>query len=181
MKMSTMEKRSKAKIAMMFGAYYGFSAIIVMMLFYLLNLDPQSKIPSLLNYALLVLFMVLGMRTYRDQDNGGLLSYGEAVGTGLLVSVFGGVILSVFTVVLFTFIDPGMTEKLLEAAREQMIENGTPDSQVEMGLQMAKNMMSPIWLFVLGMLGSAFMGLIFSLIVAIFVRREANPFQSNIG
>jgi hypothetical protein len=176
-----MEKQSKTKVAMTFGAYNGLSAVIVMILFYLIDFDAQSKIPSVITYALMTLFIVLGMRTFRDRDNDGFISYGSAVGTGTLISLIGGVIQSVYSVIFIKFIDPSFTEKAIEVARQKLIEDGTPDNQIEMGLEIARTMMSPMWLFFFGIIGSLFVGAIISLIVAAFVKKEANPFQSNIS
>jgi hypothetical protein len=173
-----MESQSRIKKAMMYGAYYGFSAIAVMLLFYLLDADPKSKIPSLVNYVLLILFIVLGIKSYRDEECGGYISYGKSVGTGILISVFGGILVSVFTIVLFTMIDPGMTERILDEARQGMIEQGFPDEKIEKGIEIAHKMMTPFFMFLLGILGSAITGVIFSLIVSVFVKKEQSPFES---
>lgn len=173
-----MESQSRIKKAMMYGAYYGFSAIAVMLLFFLLDVDPKSKSPSLISYTLLIVFTVLGIKSFRDEECGGYISYGKSVGTGLLISVFGGILISVFTIVLFTLIDPGMSERILEESRQQLVERGMSDEQIETGLGIARKMMSPIWMFFMGIIGSGIIGVLFSLIISVFMKKEQSPFES---
>jgi hypothetical protein len=125
--------------------------------------------------------MTMAIKSHRDEDLGGYISYGKSVGTGILISVFGGAIVGVFSIVLFTLIDPAMTERILDTARQQMIENGLPDDQVEQAVEISRQFLTPIWLFVFGLVGSAVVGLILSLIVSVFTKREASPFDSNLG
>lgn len=174
-------KRSKIKVAMNFGAMYGLSTIIVMLLFYFMDSDIQSKAPTWISYLLLGLFMYMGIKSYRDNDQGGFISYGSSVGTGVLISIFGGIITGGFTMILFSFIDPGMGEKIIEAAREQMLEKNMPEDQVEVAMEWTRKMMSPVWLVIWSVVGAAFIGLVFSLIISVFTKKEQNPFQSNIG
>src|SRR4051812_46571629 len=109
-------QRSQSKIAMNYGGMYGLSVVVCMLLFYFLGTDIQSKIPQLINYLLLILFTVIGIKNYRDQDLGGYITYGKSLGTGILISVFGGIITGAFTIVLFTMIDPSMAQKIIEGA-----------------------------------------------------------------
>lgn len=168
--------RSKVNVSMTYGAYYGLSAVVMMFLSYFLSADMKSSLPTILSYVLLALFMFLGTKSYRDHDLGGGISYGQCLSTGVLISIFGGIIVAVFSVVMFTLIDPSMTEKILEDARQRMFEQGTPDDQIEMAINMSRKFMSPIWLFLFGVLGSAFAGFLISLFVSIFVRKSTNPF-----
>jgi hypothetical protein len=123
----------------------------------------------------------MGIKSYRDYELGGYIGYGKAVGTGTLIAVYGGVITGVFTLVFFMYIAPDMVDRIIEAAQQSMSEQGMSDDQIELASKMSRKFMTPGWMLMFSILGNAIMGLIFSLIIAIFLRKEQNPFSSNIG
>jgi hypothetical protein len=174
-----MEKRSQVKVAMSYGAMYGLSSAAIYFIFYFAGADMQAKSPQLISYVLLILFLVMGIKSYRDQELGGHISYGKSLGTGVLIGMFGGIITGFSTVLMFTIIDPALAEKIVEKAQEQMIEKGgMSEDQIEMAMSWTRKMMSPIFLFLFSILGGAFMSFLFSLIISIFTKKEASPFQS---
>jgi hypothetical protein len=175
------QPRTKFQVAAMYGAYYGLASILSMLLFYVLNFEIRSSLPTLIGYGLLILFMVMGTKNYRDHELGGFISYGSALGTGVLISICGGFLIAGWTVILFSFIDPEMVQRILDSTQEQMIQQGMPDAEVEKALDMARRFMTPTWLFLLSIAGSAFMGFLFSLFTSIFLKKDSNPFQSNLG
>jgi hypothetical protein len=174
-----MEKRTQVKVAMTYGGMYGLASAAIYFIFYFAGADMQAKSPQFISYILLIMFLVMGMKSYRDQELGGYITYGRSLGTGILIGMFGGIITGFCTVLMFTMIDPGLAEKIVEKAQEQMIEKGTmSEDQIEMAMGWTRKMMSPIFLFIFSILGSAFMSFLFSLIISIFTRKEASPFQS---
>ncbi len=175
-------KPSQIKIAMKFGAIYGFSSIAVFLLFYLLGTDIQSKLPQWISYSLLVLFIVMGIKAYRDESLDGFIGYGKSLGTGVLIAIFGGFITGIFTLIFFQYLAPEMVQKIMDEAQKSMVERGgMSDEQIEMAMSMTAKFMTPFWLFLFSVIGSGFMGLIFSLIISVFMKKEQNPFNSNLG
>src|SRR4051812_18187938 len=108
-----MEKRSQVKVAMNYGAMYGLSAAALYMIFYFAGADVQSKAPQYLGWILLIAFLVMGIKSYRDQDLDGYMTYGRSLGTGVLIGLFGGIVTGFSTVLMFTVIDPGLAEKII--------------------------------------------------------------------
>lgn len=179
---TTMEnKRSQAKVAMNYGLLYGLAGIAITLLFYFLGTDMESKIPMLTGFAALILFIIIGVKSYRDEDLEGYISYGKSLGTGTLIALFGSIITAIFTVILFTYIAPELPEKIIENAQQKLAEKGMSDAQMEQGIKMTRMFMSPVWLFFFSILGTTFWGFVFSLIISIFTKKESNPFNSNIG
>jgi hypothetical protein len=174
-------QRTQIKVAMNYGTLYGLSGVAVFLLFYFVGTDIQSRLPQWISYIILIIFIVMGVKSYRDEDLGGNISYGKSLGTGVLISVFGGIISAVFSLLFFTYIAPEMTQKILDAAQQSMVEQGMSEEQIEMGMGYTQKFMTPTWLFLFSVLGSAVMGFIFSLVISIFMKKEANPFNSNIG
>ncbi len=173
-------KRKQSKVAMSYGTMYGLASSIIYLVFYFGGASIESKIPQWIGYVLLIIFIYMGIKNYRDQDLGGYINYGRSLGTGVLIGLFGGVITGFFTVLMFTVIDPGMAQKILDAAQQRMLEKGMPEDQIEMGMKWTRKFMSPAILFVFSILGSAFMALIFSLIISVFTKKEQNPFNAQV-
>lgn len=165
---------------MTYGAYYGLSGIIVMLVFHFANTDFESKWPQVLSYLLLITFMVLGIKSYRDEEGGGFISYGSSLGTGILIAIFGSILTGAFSVLLFNFIDPDMLQKVIEKTQEKLTNQGMSEEQISISIEWTRKFMTPFWLFFFSVLGGAFMGFLFGLFISIFMRREQNnPFQSN--
>ncbi len=173
-------KRTQAKVAMTYGSMYGLATAIIGLVFYFAGADIQSKWPQWISYILLILFIVMGIKNYRDQELEGYISYGKSLGTGVLIGLFGGIITGFFTVILFTVIDPGLTQKILEVTQQQFIDKGMPEEQIQTALSWTRKFMGPIPLFLFSILGGAFMAMIFSLIISIFTKKEQNPFTTQL-
>jgi len=180
-KLNIMEnKRKQSKVAMTYGTMYGLASSIVYLVFYFGGADIESKSPQWIGYLLLCIFIFLGIKSYRDQDLNGYITYGRSLGTGVLIGLFGGIITGFFTVLMFTVIDPGMAQKIMDAAQQRMVDKGMAEDQIEMGMKWTRKFMSPAILFVFSIVGSAFMALIFSLIISVFTKKEQNPFNTQI-
>ena len=171
-------KRSQMKVAMTYGAMYGLSATIIYLIFYFAGAGMQSKWPQYIGYGLLITFLVLGIKSYRDQDLDGYISYGKSLSTGVLIGLFGGIIMGVFTVLMFTVIDPNIATKIMEEAQQKMLDKGLSESQAETALSMSRKFMSPPLLFIFSILGWGFMACIFSLIISVFTKKESSPFDN---
>jgi Protein of unknown function (DUF4199) len=173
--------RTQMKAGMMYGFVFGVALVGISLLFYVLDTDLNSKMPQLAGYGALLVSLFIGIKTYRDQDLGGYISYGKSLGTGVLIAFFGSVIAAFYTYVFFTFIDPAMIDKIMEMSQQKMMEKGLPDEQVESSLAMVRQFMTPGWMFCFAILTYTFMGFLFSLIISIFTKREQqNPFNSNL-
>ncbi|MBP6531994.1 MAG: DUF4199 domain-containing protein [Bacteroidia bacterium] len=174
-------QRTQNKVAMTFGAIYGLASIVVFMLFYVIGTDIQSKAPQYLSYLLLAIFIIMGVKSFRDQDLGGYISYSRSLGTGTLISLYGGIISGAFSVLFFMVIAPEMTEQIIAAAQENMAKQGLTEEQMQMGVEWTRKFTQPLWLFVFSIIGSVFIGFILSLLISVFLKKEDTPFNSNIG
>jgi hypothetical protein len=88
--------------------------------------------------SLLVLLagIIMGTLSFRDKCNGGYISYGRSLGSGVLISLMVGVIMSVYTYLFFSFFDPAELVKLAQVAEEKMLEKGLTDDQVDQAMSM---------------------------------------------
>ena len=166
------------RITMTYGLITGLVLIIYTLLLYMTNnLLEQNFILGILNYVILIAGILIGTRTYRDQHLGGYISYGKALGTGVLISIFSGVIMGVFTYLLYQVIDPGLMEKSIQLIQEEMLKQGMAESQVETMTEMQQTIRSPLVMMFGSIISYGFLGLIFSLITSIFTKNEKPIFN----
>ena len=84
------------------------------------------------------------------------------------------VVMAVYTYVYIKYIDPSFVDNLLSNAEDKMIEVNPDMSEEDLNkaLDMTKIFMQPEVMAVMSIFGSIITGAIFSLIVAIFAKRE---------
>lgn len=170
-------KISIVKNAMNYGAIVGFSLIFVAVVLYFFNIT-ESSIANVFQYIIIFGGIVLGTVSYREKGLDGSISYGNSVRSGTLISLFASIILGFYLFLFFKIIDPAAMEKVFIMAEEQLLSNGTPEEQVEMGMEMYKKMMSPMFMAISTIFTFTIFGLIFSLIASIFIKKELNAFDS---
>lgn len=166
---------------MNYGAYFGLSASIIYLIFYFTGAEPDSKMPQYLGYLLQIIFIAMGIVSYRDNELQGSITYGNSLKTGVLISLFGGIITGAFTVLFFTVIAPDMAQKIMDMTQEKMLEEGMSEEIVSSSLSYMQKFMSPIWLFIFSLISAIFMGFLFSLLISVFTKKDKNPFQQTIG
>jgi len=163
------------KFSMNYGAYLGLGLIVISFFVYILGLEEQKSIvPSLLNNFLMITAIVYSVKVYRDNLNGGYISYSQSLKLGTSVVFFASVILAFYTFIFVTFINPEYLDNILKVA-EQEILNSDPeisDTDLDMALSMTQKMLQPQWMITLSVLGGTFMGFFYSLIISFFVKKE---------
>jgi len=168
------EKVNVWKTNLMNGLILGLAGIVYSLLVYFLNLSfnkAQGYVFILVQIA--VLFFLV--KSYRDNYKNGMITYGEALGASIIICLYYAIIMAIFTYILYTVIDTGLLDKQLAFTEEMMQKKGLPQASIEAGMAMQKKMMTPAFMAPISIFGNMFWGLIISLIVAAFVRKEGNP------
>ena len=166
------------KSAMTFGLIIGLIIVIYSLLLYMTdNFVSKNTILGLLQWVILAGGLYYGIKTYRDQHSEGYITYGRSLGLGVLISVFVGVIMGVFTYLLYTVIDPDLLEKTIKIAQEEMLKTGMSEQQVETASEMQRTITSPTIMLFSSIFTFAFFGTIISLIVSIFTKKEKPIFN----
>jgi hypothetical protein len=175
---NTKKENPFIKQTMTYGLITGIALIIYTLILYMADmLLDQNTILGLINYMILIAGIYIGTKSYRDQNLNGFISYGKSLGTGVLISVFAGIVMGVFTYLLYEVIDPQLLEKSMRLVQEEMLKRGVPESQVETLTEAQRAMRSPIVLMFGSILTYGFMGFIFSLITSIFTKKEEPIFK----
>jgi NhaP-type Na+/H+ or K+/H+ antiporter len=116
--------------------------------------------------------IILGQLAYK-KALGGTLTYGQAVGSGVLTMVFASVISGIYTYLLYSVIDPSLQEQMRIFTEEQIIQQGrVPEEQLEMAVNMASKFQTPLMMLVMSVFGGALVGVVISLITSIFVKKN---------
>jgi hypothetical protein len=156
-----------------YGLLIGIALVLLHVIDYLLGFYGQNKFFGLLQYAIIAFGIVWGALQYRNKESEGFITYGQVVGYGVITSVFFGVLTAVYVVFLYNVIDPGYVDKILEIAATQLYETGNfTDEQIDAALEMSRKFTGTGFTFFTEIFGSAFIGLIVSLIAGAFVRRN---------
>jgi len=165
------QKSSFRKSAMLCGLYIGIALIIYQVILYLTH---QNMNPSFgwITYVILTVGVFLSQTGYRNNVLDGNIKYSTALSYGVSVMIFAGIIQSLYTVVLFKYIDPSLLDKMSNMQEELMIKEGISDEQIEQMSGMMSKFRSPLFLVVSNLFGYAIYGFIISLITSIFVKKE---------
>jgi hypothetical protein len=159
------------KSALISGLYLAIALILVSVIFYVMG-NPFSKVGQYASYPIMIGGIILAQLNYK-KALGGTLTYGQAVGVGVLAMVFASLISGIYTFLLYQVIDPSLQEQLRIYTEEQIIKQGkVPEEQLELVVKMATKFQSPPILFAMAVVGGAFIGTIISLITAIFIKKN---------
>ena len=171
---TTTTPRSQMSVAFRYAIICALITIIYFIILWLLKLE-SNKAAGWVSYLILIAVMFIGIKDYRDKDNGGFIQYGKALSTGVLIAIFTGIIYAVFIFIFVSFIDPQFIQNILDTARQSMVEKGTAsDEQIEMAMKYTKMFTTPPMIALFSILGYAFMGLIISLIESAILKKD-NP------
>lgn len=163
---------------MTMGLITGLALIIYTVLLYATNnLLKQNFLLSILNYIILITGIVVGTRAYRDQVLGGYISYSKALGYGVLLCVFTGIVFGIFTYLLYEVIDPGLMERNMQIIQEEMLNQGVSADQVEAMTEMQARFRTPFMMLIGSIFSYSLLGLIFSLITSAFLKKDKPMFN----
>jgi hypothetical protein len=155
-----------------FGILTAVALIIFSVL--LMALDLNQSPVAWFAYAIMVAFLAWGTVNYRNKAKGGYISYGKAYGSCMYILLFASIILSIFMFVYLGYIDTAIMEKAMLKAEEDMIAQGLPDEQIEIGMKYARMFSTPTMISIFVFLGYMIFGAILSLIIAAFIKKD-NP------
>jgi hypothetical protein len=165
------KKPSLLRSTLNYGVMLGLALVIYSILLWMFNATFNQGL-SYISYVIMIGGIVLATRAYRDQEQGGYISYGRSLGVGTLTVLFASVITSVYTYLLFSVIDPGLLDRLMIMREEAFYESGLADDQIDMALQMTERFARPGIMAISGFFGGVFVGFIISLITSIFLKKE---------
>ncbi len=174
------QKRSVWKETLNYGIILGLITVGLSLLTYMFDLTFKTWVlwPSLL-ISILVLFFLL--RSYRDHYNNGNISFGKAVGAGVVINLYAAIIAAIYIYVLYAFIDPGLVDKSIAVQEERFIARGMPEAAIDKALEMQAKLMKPWFTALMSIINGVFYGLILSLLVSLFIMKKGNPLLDEVA
>lgn len=164
---------SVKKIALTYGLLLGLASVVLSVITYVMGVHLERPWwASLLGILIMVLFIVYGLKAFK-QENEGFLSLGEALKTGLAISVVAGIISAVYSYLFVTVIEPEFVNQMLDMTRDQMLEQNPnmTEEQTEMALNMTEKFMSPAIMTAMAIIFTLFIGFIVSLIAGLVMKQ----------
>lgn len=159
-----------------YGLLTGLVSVIITFGIYALQLEQNAAV-RFLTMAVLVVGIVLAMRAFKAQ-NAGFMSYGQGLGVGMAVSGVVGLLSAVFMYVYTTFVDPELMTRAMDKARADLEAKGTmSDAQIDQAIALSSKFTTGPFMVLFAVLGTLFIGLIISLIVAAFVKNPKPEFE----
>jgi hypothetical protein len=168
-----MEKKSTFwKSAMIYGLYLGIFFVLFSVILYVTG-QSQNKTLGYISFPLYIIGIVLAQLHYRNHELNGFITYSQAVGFGVAIMLFSGIISALYTLIIFN-LDPSLVEQMKITQEEAMLQKGMSEDQIEAAMSVASKMMSPAWMSIMGLFGSVLIGTIISLITSLFIKKQAN-------
>ncbi len=168
------------KTALTYGAAMAVANTLVTLILYLAGLHDSAEklrlaqwVGGLAGAGVTIGALTLAIREKRtafpaDETWG----YGNAVGCGLLTTVFGSLFGTIAGYVYFAFIHPDMSDVIYQGQVAAMEARGMPAAQIERAEPIMRKWMSPPILALIQLFFGFVWSTVLTLIVAIFLRRR---------
>jgi hypothetical protein len=156
------------------GVIFALIGIVYTLVIYFFDLT-FNKVQGWVFMLIQIVILYFLLKSYRDNYRYGNISYSQALGAGMIIFVYYAIIIAIFSYILYAWIDPDLVDKQLAFAEEQMLEKGVPAEAVDAGMKVQAKLLKPPIIALMGIFGAMIQGLIMSLIVAAFVKKEGNP------
>jgi ABC-type transport system involved in multi-copper enzyme maturation permease subunit len=126
-----------------------------------------------LGFVMMFAILWLGIKAVRDEAPEKGMSYGRGVGTGTLISLYSGLMSSIYSFIHFKFVNPQFADYQLALIRPKWEAAGMPEAQMDQAEKVTRAMMGPVAQAIMTPIMVVLFGLILSLIIAAILKRPA--------
>jgi chromate transport protein ChrA len=170
----------KLKSAFPYGLGAVLVAIIISMSLHLAGM--QESLLNYLSYAAYIGLTIYGLKTWREKENGGFISYGMAMGYSTWIALVFSFFIAIWTFVFFVYIAHDemvrlQAEKMAQQAILMKTKYHMSDEDVEKSMNFAKKFMSPGFITAMALLGNMFILTIVNLIISAFMKKDNDSFD----
>lgn len=165
------------KSAASHGLIVGLILIILAVITWVGDLE-ESRAIGWANMLISVGAIYYTMKHWRDHHKEGVISYGQALGYGVAVMFMASIVFGFYNVIYLNYLNPEAVAKSLDLVEESYYQMGFSEDKTEMLMEMAQTLQTPFFHAFSVILGFTFRGLLISLITALFVKKEGDPFQT---
>jgi ABC-type sugar transport system permease subunit len=125
-----------------------------------------------IGFVIMGTVLFLGIKAVREEKPDRALSYGQGLGAGVLISLYAGLMTSVYIYIHFAFINPEFVDYQMQVVREQWEAAGLSDAQMDQAEGITRTMMGPVAQAIISPFAHVFVGLILSLVLAAVLKRK---------
>lgn len=155
-----------------YGTLLGIVLVIYLLILYLVDMQENEWL-AVLGYLILVVGLYFFIILFRDKQQNGFISYGKGVSVGVLIGLFAGIVVSIYTYVNIIYIDTSILEPILVEIEESIIKAKPNIEEEELVKTMElMNTTMPYILVFFNVISYTLVSLIFSLLISIFAKRE---------
>lgn len=170
------KKNSTKNIALNYGLILGFTTVLISVVTYIIDMPLKTGwISGLLGIIVMIALIFLGIKKYKDGNNG-YISIIESLKVGIAIALVGGIIGSIYQLVFLSYIDPEYISRVQELQLEQTLEENPniSEEQIQMMQDMGSKFSSPWISFAGALIGNLFFGFIFALIGGFIFKKDEN-------
>lgn len=162
---------SAGQSALYYALLAGIAFILTHLILYIADLS-QDTVGQVISFVIFVAAIVVIQLDFRNKKLGGFISYGKAVKIGFLSILFASIIVAIYMFIYLSSINPGELAQRLLDAQQEIYNYGLSPEQEAQQLGIQEFVHTPIMYSIFTIVGYAVMGIIISLITAIFVKKE---------
>jgi hypothetical protein len=156
------------------GLILGMAGIVYTLVIYFLDMTFNKSMGYI--FLLVAIFLVYFLiKSYRDNYLHGIITYGQAVGAGVIIFLYHSILAAIFTYLLYKVIDPALPAKMIAFIEETMLEKGIPEASLDTVMAIQKKIFKPEIMAPFSIINNMLFGTVISLIIGVFVRKEGNP------
>ena len=156
------------------GLILGMAGIVYTLVIYFLDMTFNKSMGYI--FLLLAIFLLYFLvKSYRDNYLHGIITYGQAVGAGVIIFLYYSILAAIFTYLLYKVIDPALPAKMIAFMEETMLEKGIPEASLDAVMAIQKKIFKPEIMAPFSIINNMLFGTVISLIIGVFVRKEGNP------
>ena len=168
------QKSSSKQIMLNYGLILGVVGILINVAVFAMGqtYDPHWIIP-VIGIAVMIAVIVAGIKKVKE-SNEGYLSLGQALKTGLGIALISALVGVVYSFIFTNFIEPDYYARMVEVQEIKFMEKypNFTDEQIEAGKENIAKFTSPVFGTAMAIIGSLFLGFIFSLIGGLIMKES---------
>lgn len=157
-----------SKIATKYGLIQGVIGFVLFLIVAMTG-TRQNLLVTTISIVALVVLMVLAHREFKKTHEG-IMTYGQGVGSGTLLSVIASVLNSVLLYIYVGFINTGYPAAALKMQQAALEARGVSGAQLEQAMSMTSAMLTPTGMVLTGLISGVIVGFIVALVVSAFTK-----------
>ena len=159
------------KTTLMPAIYLGIVSILLSVILYVTG-NMFATWAAYLSYPIIIAGIVYGQITHK-KELGGTLTYGQALGSGIVTLIYASLLTAIYTYLLYKVIDSTLMDQTKMFLEQKLVQQGkVPEEQIDSIVNFLMKIYTPPVSIITSIFGGAITGLIVSLITGIFVKKN---------